>query len=149
MPEKIREHITVHRNGFDHLQEVLRLNFMIFGEERIINRMDHVPLLFLTGHIDGQLAGFKIGYGMNNRVFYSAKGATSPFYRNRGIATRLLHVMMMDAGKLGFQELQFDTFPSLYPGMTIVGLKNGFQIKKMKWHPHYGDFQVRLARHIR
>ncbi len=149
MGEKLEEHIIIHRNGFDHLEEVYRLNRLIFGEDRLINRLDHDPLLFLTAHCEGQLAGFKIGYALNRNIFYSAKGATAPLFRKRGIATQLLFAMISDAMELGFREMQYDTFPRLYPGMTILGLRNGFRIRRMGWNEEYNDFQMRLGRIIR
>lgn len=142
-------HIIIKNDGFDHLREVQRLNRLIFGENRIINRMDHDPLIFLTARIDGELAGFKIGYALNRNAFYSAKGATAPLMRKRGVATRLLYAMMAEADRQGFKSLEYDTFPSVYPGMTILGLKHGFKIKCLNWNEEYEDFQMRLFRYIR
>jgi len=141
--------ITVLRDSFDHLDAVMDLNRRVFGEDRLINRLDHEPLLFLTAHCNGRLAGFKIGYALNRRVLYSAKSATDPAFRNRGIARMLMDAMMHDAILLGFQEMQYDTFPALYPGMIVVGFKYGFRIKGLQWNPDYGDFQVRLARELK
>ncbi len=142
-------HITIHYNGFDHLREVCRLNELIFGEKRLLNRLDHDPMIFLTAHIKGELAGFKIGYALSRHLFYSAKGATSPHYRKRGVATRLLQAMLSEADRMGFSRLEYDNFPATYPGMTILGLKNGFRIKRLHWNPEQEDFQIRLFRDIR
>lgn len=141
--------IIIKENGLDHLVEVLRLNQLAFDEDRLINRMDHPSILFLTAHCEGQFAGFKIGYGLDRNTFYSAKGAISPLFRRRGIATRLLFAMMSKALKMGFKDIQFDTFPSKYPGMTTLGLKNGFQIKNRTWNQEYNDYQVCLSRPIK
>ncbi len=148
MQEKVAEDIIVQRDSFPHLDAVLKLNRLVFGEKRLINRLDHDPLIFLTAHCKGRLAGFKIGYALNRRVFYSAKGATAPGFRRRGIATRLMDAMMDDAALLGFTELQYDTFPALYPGMIVVGFRYGFHIKSMEWNRDFDDFRVRLARSL-
>ena len=140
--------IQVQRDSFVHLDAVRDLNRRVFGEDRLINRLDHEPLIFLTAHCNGRLAGFKIGYSLNRRVFYSAKSATDPDFRKHGIARILMDTMIRDALVLGFNELQYDTFPALYPGMLIIGFKFGFQIKSLHWNPDYGDFQVRLARRL-
>ncbi len=149
MQSQITKDITIDDDGLAHLEEVLKLNLLVFGEDRLINRMDHQPILFLTAHCERQLAGFKIGYSLNRDIFYSAKGATSPLFRRRGIATRLLFAMMSKAAAMGFKELQYDTFPVKYPGMVVLGFKNGFQIKRMIWNREYGDYQIRLSRIIK
>ncbi len=140
--------VKVHRDSMTHLDAVRDLNRRVFGEERLINRMDHDPLIFLTAHCNGQLAGFKIGYALNRRVFYSAKSATEPAFRRRGISRILMDAMIHDTILLGFQELQYDTFPALYPGMMVIGFKYGFRIRCLHWNPDYGDFQVRMAREL-
>lgn len=148
MQQKIADDIIVQRDSFPHLDAVRELNRLVFGEERLINRLDHDPLIFLTAHLEGRLAGFKIGYALNRLVFYSAKSATAPGFRRRGVATMLMKAMMDDASLLGFTELQYDTFPSLYPGMLVVGFRHGFNIKSMEWNRDFDDFQVRLARSL-
>lgn len=140
--------ITVLRDSFDHLDAVLDLNRRVFREDRLINRLDHEPLFFLTAHCNGRLAGFKIGYALNRRVLYSAKSATDPAFRKRGVSKMLMDAMIQDAILLGFREMQYDTFPALYPGMIVVGFKYGFRIKSVHWNPDYGDFQVRLTRKL-
>ncbi|MFO8029949.1 MAG: GNAT family N-acetyltransferase [Cyclonatronaceae bacterium] len=148
MPYKVGGDITVQRDGFAHLDPVRELNRQVFGEDRIINRLDHDPILFLTAHCGDKLAGFKIGYALNRNVFYSAKSATAPAFRNRGVAKLLMDTMIHDALVLGFTEMQYDAFPSLYPGMIVVGLKYGFRIRHLDWNDDYGDFRIRLVREL-
>jgi hypothetical protein len=140
--------VKVQRDSSVHLDAVLDLNRRVFGEERLINRLDHDPLIFLTAHCNGRLAGFKIGYALNRKVFYSAKSATDPEFRMCGISKILMDAMIHDAIVLGFREIQYDTFPALYPGMMVIGLKYGFRIRSLNWNPDYGDFQVRMARDL-
>lgn len=149
MQDNIPSDITIGYDGFSHFESVRALNYRIFGEKRLINRLDHHPLIFLTAHCDGVLAGFKIGYALNRDAFYSAKGATSPLFRFRGIASRLLFTMMAKASELGYRELHFDTFPNKHPGMVIIGLKNDFHIKNLSWSNEYRDFRVRMWRTIK
>ena len=142
--KKTGTHITIYHNGFDHLDEVCRLNRLVFGEERLINRLDHQPLIFLTAHCEGQLAGFKIGYAFSTKTFYSAKGACSPFFRRQGVASKLLFAMAARAASLGFRYLAYDTFPRSFPGMLVLGLKYGFRIEHVVWSDEFNDFRVRL-----
>lgn len=140
--------LTVRRDSMPHLDAVMDLNGRVFGERRLINRLDHDPLIFLTAHMHGQLVGFKIGYAQNRKVFYSAKSATDPGFRRRGISRALMDAMIHDAILLGFRELQYDTFPARYPGMMVIGLKYGFRIRCMLWNQDYHDFQVRMVRRL-
>ncbi|MBP3191170.1 GNAT family N-acetyltransferase [Natronogracilivirga saccharolytica] len=149
MRKKVADEITISRDGFLFIKEVRKLNNLVFREKRLINRLDHDPLIFLTAHCQGELAGFKIGYAQSPRIFYSAKGATSPLYRRQGVATKLLFEMMREAAAMGFTELHYDTFPAIYPGMVVLGLRHGYKFKKMHWNPEYNDFQLRLGRALR
>ncbi|MEX0679871.1 MAG: GNAT family N-acetyltransferase [Balneolales bacterium] len=147
--KSINKNITIRCNDITYLQAVMNLNRLIFRENRLINRMDHDPLVILTAHNDEQLVGFKVGYALSRHIFYSAKGAVLPLYRRQGIATRLLLEMMTNAASMGSRELRYDTFPALYPGMLILGLKLGFHIKFARWNPEYNDFQVRLYKKLK
>lgn len=148
MYQKKHPPLSIELDGFRHLSSVLRLNEQIFGEDRLINRMDHELLILLTAHFGDRLAGFKIGYALGPKIFYSAKGATSPLYRRRGVARQLLEAMLNLAEEKGFDEFHYDTFPGIYPGMTILGLRHGFQIQKISWNTRYKEFQLRMVRSI-
>ncbi|MDG5766104.1 hypothetical protein QA596_01410 [Balneolales bacterium ANBcel1] len=149
MLEKPADHIVIERGGLKYLDEVRNLNRFVFGENRLINRLDHDPLIFLTAHIQGQFAGFKIGYALDQLCFYSAKSATHPLFRRNGVAEKLLFAMMADAAELGFRELCFDTFPKHFPGMMLIGLKHSFRLEHLEWNDDYRDFKTRMARPIR
>src|SRR5690606_37596626 len=111
----------------------------------IINNFDHEHIIILLVMVDGIKAGFKIGYGRDKGVFYSAKGGIMPAFRRKGLARRLTREMMIRASKLGYSVFQFDTFPNMGPEMMIMGLNDGFKIIDAGWNNIHNDFRFTLS----
>lgn len=126
------------------LSEISEMNRIIFLEERIINRYDHEHLIILMALVNGIKAGFKVGYGKSDGVFYSAKGGVMPVFRRKGLATVMLKYMISKAAEAGFDRFQFDTFPNLHPEMLILGLNEGFRVSDAGWNKRHSEFRVQL-----
>jgi GNAT superfamily N-acetyltransferase len=133
----------------DDLDEIRVMNEIIFGERRLINRLDHDNLIILIARLQEMPVGFKIGYGVSRNEFYSAKGGIMMPYRRQGIARRLLHYMIMESRKLGYTTFSYDTFPNRDRGMLILGLNEGFKVTSAQFDQRYGDYQLRLVRKMR
>lgn len=127
------------------LHEIAALNQVIFQEQRIINRIDHEHLVVLLLTLNGMRAGFKIGYGQERGIFYSAKGGVLPRFRRRGFAAQLTDAMVVRAAALGYQHLRFDTFPNQHPGMIHFALQHGFSITDAGWNEQHRDYRVTLT----
>ena len=127
------------------LEPLLDLNRAIFDEERLINRYDHPDLIALMVTVDGIRAGFKVGYGKDDGVFFSAKGGILPVYRRIGLARKLLNSMMLKASELGYQTFRYDTLASKHKNMLIFGLKEGFDITAAEWMPQLEDYRIELS----
>ena len=125
------------------------LNQEIFTEHRIINRLDHPVLITLVAKYKGIPIGFKVGYGRNRRIFYSAKGGVLPRFRRNGVARLLLDKMRLLAHSRGFRIFQYDTFPNLFPGMLILGLKEGFKVRNVEWSNQYNDYKMTLEQDLK
>lgn len=134
--------------GLDQLEVIRRLNIAIFDEEKIINTFDHDDLLMLLATVDDEPAGFKVGYRLRHGTFYSAKGGVLPAYRRRGIARALLYEMMERVRRQGYQRFVYDTFPNKHPGMTVLGLREGFQVIKAGYSPQYNDYRLRFEQKL-
>ena len=125
--------------------EVIKpVNKMLFGEDRLINDFQHKDLIILVAYVGEAVAGFKIGYGAGQGMYYSAKSGVLPAFRRRGLATKLLNRMILEVKIRGYGKMAFDTFPARFPGMMALGLKEGFKPVSAKWSPAYKDYQVRL-----
>ncbi len=140
--------LTIEEVGLDQLELIRELNLLIFEEERIINTFDREDLLILLARVNGMPAGFKIGYRENGRTFYSAKGGVLSEYRRQGIARQLLYVMMDWARQRGYKRFAYDTFPNRHPGMTVLGLTEGFRVTRADYNTFYRDYRLRLEKDL-
>ncbi len=146
---ELQNGLAIHRLNKSELNWLGPVNQKVFKEKRLINSLNHRVLIALLACVDDKPVGFKIGYSLNEKEFYSAKGGVLPEYRRIGIATKLLHHMLYEAGRNRFTNFVYDTFPETYPGMYHLGLREGFAISYTKWNVQYEDYQVRLWRRIK
>lgn len=140
--------LRVEQVGMERLRVIRRLNMTIFDERRIINTFDREDLLMLLALLGEEPVGFKIGYRLRSDTFYSAKGGVLPQYRRRGIARAMLHVMMDCVRDWGYRTFIYDTFPNQHPGMTVLGLSEGFRIVKAGYNAQYDDYRLRFLKEL-
>jgi ribosomal protein S18 acetylase RimI-like enzyme len=136
--------VRIKQVGLDQLSVIRRLNQEVFEEERIINTFDRDDLLMLLAVCRGEPAGFKIGYRLKPDTFYSAKGGVLPDYRRLGIARALLYEMLDHVREQGYRRFVYDTFPNKHPGMTVLGLAEGFEVVDAGYSPQYSDYRLRF-----
>ena len=141
--------LSVERVGLDRFAEVRALNEAVFGESRVIHRLDRDDLTLLLAHRHGRAVGFKVGYGESRATFYSAKGGVLPEARRHGVARALLAAMEAEARRLGYERFAFDTFPNKHPGMTVLGLAAGFTVTAAGYNAAYRDYRLRFERELR
>lgn len=138
--------LLVERVGLERFADVRALNDRIFGDERVIQRLDRPHLTLLLVSVADQPVAFKIGYGESPATFYSAKGGVLEEYRRMGLARTMLHRMMDESRALGYRRFAYDTFPNRHPGMIVMGLAEGFSVTAAGYNAAYRDFRVRLER---
>ena len=137
LEEGVRVHIA--EVDLSALDVIRPMNTAVFDEERVINTFDREDLLMLVAYLEEEPVGFKIGYRENRFVFYSAKGGVLPEYRRYGVARALLHDMMERVREKGYTRFAYDTFPNRHPGMTVLGLAEGFRVVKADVNTLYRD----------
>jgi GNAT superfamily N-acetyltransferase len=137
--------LTIGEVSLDRLDLIRRLNVAIFDDEHIINTFDRDDLLILVAWTDDVAVGFKIGYRRDASTFYSAKGGVRGAYRRNGIARALLYAMLDTAAARGYERFVYDTFPNKHPGMTVMGLDEGFRVIRAGYSPRYEDYRLRFA----
>ena len=140
--------LAIHSVDVDRFDEIRRLNHAVFGEARVIYRLDRDDLTLLLASIDGQPGGYKVGYGESRATFYSAKGGVLDTWRRRGVARALLFRMEDEARRLGYQRFAYDTFPNKHPGMTVLGLAEGFTVTAAGFNAAYRDYRLRFERDL-
>ncbi len=134
--------------GIQELDTIRKLNVTIFNEERVINTFDRDDLLILVALKGEQPIGFKIGYRLDEETFYSAKGGVLKIHRRKGIARKMLYDMIERVRSQGFTRFAFDTFPNKHPGMTILGLEEGFNVVKADFNTVFQDYRLQFVKDI-
>lgn len=140
--------LTIDEVGLEAVDVIREINRACFDEERIINTFERDGLRMLLARCNGQAVGFKIGYRENRFNFYSAKGGVAPDHRRSGIARLLLDRMEDLTRKEGYRYFCFDTFPNLHPGMTVLGLANGYRVTRADFNATYRDFRLRFEKRL-
>ncbi len=138
--------LRVERLDLDRFGEIRQLNQQVFGDDRVIFRLDRDDLLLLLATVRGRPVGYKVGYAESGTTFYSAKGGVASDWRRRGIARALLLEMEAEALRMGYTRLAYDTFPNKHPGMTALGMAEGFRVTAAGYNSAYRDFRLRFER---
>ena len=140
--------LRIERIGLDRFDEVRALNRAVFGEDRVIMRLDRDDLVVLLASVEGEAVGYKVGYRESAGTFYSAKGGVVEAWRRTGVARALLAEMEAEARTLGYRRFAFDTFPNKHPGMTVLALAERFELTAAGYNAAYRDYRLRFERDL-
>ncbi|WP_211655341.1 GNAT family N-acetyltransferase [Planococcus alpniumensis] len=117
-PKHITEEIiTLHREIFDGPGYWLEK----------LNSQEHV--LIYVALVDNQVAGYKIGYGLDDRIFYSWLGGVHPDFRKLGIASELMSRQHADLKNLGYEIVRTKTM-NKWRGMLLLNIQTEFDVLK-------------------
>lgn len=76
---------------------------------------------------NGAVVGFKLGYEVEDEVFFSWLGGVNPSFQKRGIASSLMRAQHTKCGEIGYKKVR--TFSrNMRKSMLILNLKCGFDI---------------------
>lgn len=114
--------------SLEQIAEINQLHSRIFGPHAIWENLSvkRNPLV-LTAWVDGQFAGYKIGYERTEHQFYSWIGGVVPCYRKQGIGSRLIEIQHRWCLKKGYQSIRTKT-KNKWRQMLILNLRYGFNI---------------------
>ena len=146
--------VRVERLDLERFGDIRALNHAVFGDDRVIFRLDRDDLTLLlatavpggVATASGEPVGFKVGYRESQTTFYSAKGGVLSDWRRRGVARAMLERMEDEARAMGYARFAYDTFPNKHPGMTALGLAAGFRVTAAGYNAAYRDFRLRFER---
>ena len=51
-----------------------------------------------------------------------------------------------EARRLGYDRFAYDTFPNMHPGMTVLGLREGFEVTAAGYNATYQDYRIRFEK---
>ncbi len=81
----------------------------------------------LLAEQDGSLLGFKIGYELDNKTFYSWFGGVCPSARRKGVAQALLNHQETWAAKQGYSAIKVKS-RNQFPSMLRMLIANHYLI---------------------
>lgn len=129
----------------EYVTQLQRVHEMVLGEELAEDSLYDLPnMLVLLAIEDGRVVGFKIGYDIEERVFYSWVGGVDPTFRRNGIAMQLIERQHEELKQLGYTAVRTYSRNELKE-MLIVNLKAGFDIVDT-FTDHKGRHKIMLEK---
>ncbi|EAZ80700.1 GNAT family N-acetyltransferase [Algoriphagus machipongonensis] len=136
------------------LEELYQIHLLIpefEGEVKIDFYQDRLKdklHLALVAEVNGELAGFKVGYESDNpEIFYSWMGGVIPKYRKTGVAKGLADYQEKWAQENGFHEVFFKT-RNRFTAMVMFGLKRGFHIEEVIQKGDVRDYRILMHKRL-
>ena len=113
----------------DVLDGILELHKDIFGtSDDLMNKMRSKPqLLVITAMDENKVIGYKIGYALDSKKFYSWLGGVETNFRKYGIASRLMEMQHQYLKENGYNVVQTKTM-NKWRNMLVLNIKNGFDV---------------------
>ena len=115
----------------EDVDRIIMLCQLIFGSEKLektkhklIQISDPVLIYAKKNH---DIVGFKLGYPLSSKLFYSWIGGVLSNWRRLGLAKKMLQTQHAVVKELGYQTIRTKTEHRFEP-MLVLNLKEGFQI---------------------
>ncbi len=146
----LSENFTV-REG--NIAEVVALSIQIpefvapHPAEEYQKRLKGVPSLILVAENAEKIIGFKVGYAVDEQLFYSWMGAVLPEFRQFGVAKALAVQQEAWARAHGFTCIQFKTRNRL-KAMLQFALGNGFDIIGVEPRDTLAEYRILLQKSL-
>lgn len=129
-------------------EEITMLHRQIFGGPghwlEKLNSQEH--MLIHVALVDDQVAGYKIGYGLDGQTFYSWLGGVRPNYRKLGIASELMRRQHVDLQALGYEVVRTKTM-NKWRGMLLLNIQTGFDVLETEVDPR-GQLKIVLEKKL-
>jgi len=97
--------------------------------------------LFLIAEAEGKQVGFKAGYALSDKTFYSWMGGVLPDFRGYKIASKLAGEQEKKLKKMGFSTIRLKT-RNRHKAMIQFLLKNNFYIIDCNKKGEVPDFRI-------
>lgn len=94
-------------------------------------RLSNKPMLALFIKVEGEVAGFKLGYELDKGQFYSWLGGILPEFRGLGLAKQLLLAQETWAKNQGYHQIEVKTL-NRFTSMLKMLISNQYQITNLK-----------------
>ena len=115
--------------------------------ESIEQRLGNKTSLILLTYVEGELAGFKLGYQIEAHCFYSWLGGVVADFRNIGLAKSMLEYQEKWAAAQGFSRLEVKT-RNQYKAMLNMLVANQYQITQVESHSNIAKNKLHLQKSL-
>ncbi|MBW3516426.1 GNAT family N-acetyltransferase [Shewanella sp. NKUCC01_JLK] len=102
--------------------------------EVLDQRLQGKTCLILVAYVEGELAGFKLGYEQEETIFYSWLGGVASDFRRLGLAQSLLEYQETWARRQGYNHIQVKTL-NRFPAMLNLLISNQYLITELTADP--------------
>lgn len=102
--------------------------------EVLDQRLQGKTCLILVAYVEGELAGFKLGYEQEETIFYSWLGGVAFDFRRLGLAQSLLEYQETWARRQGYNHIQVKTL-NRFPAMLNLLISNQYLITELTADP--------------
>ena len=102
--------------------------------EVLDQRLQGKTCLILVAYVEGELAGFKLGYEQEEAIFYSWLGGVAFDFRRLGLAQSLLEYQETWARRQGYNHIQVKTM-NRFPAMLNLLISNQYLITELTADP--------------
>ncbi len=99
----------------------------------IEQRLSNKAILLQLIKVEGEIAGFKLGYALTDNIFYSWLGGILPDFRKLGLARKLLTAQEDWAKQQGYNTIEVKT-RNCFPAMLNMLIGHRYQITTMEAH---------------
>ncbi|WP_068545243.1 hypothetical protein [Thalassotalea crassostreae] len=112
-------------------------------KERILDKQ----YLALGVEVEGILVAVKLGYFLNDKVFYSWLGGVLPRFRLLGLAQSLLNEQEQILAAKNVGEIQVKSM-NRYPSMLQMLISNHYQIYDIEPNPNSDFLKVKFRKYL-
>ncbi|BDQ68204.1 GNAT family N-acetyltransferase [Shewanella xiamenensis] len=102
--------------------------------DTLTTRLSGKTCLILLAYVEGELAGFKLGYEQEKGIFYSWLGGVATDFRRLGLAQSLLEYQEKWASLQGYNHIQVKTM-NRFPAMLNLLIRNQYLITELNADP--------------
>lgn len=102
--------------------------------QALLERLAGKNCLLLLAYVEGELAGFKLGYEQDATLFYSWLGGVATDFRRLGLAQSLLEYQEIWARRQGYRHIQVKTM-NRFPAMLNMLINNQYLITELMADP--------------
>ncbi len=132
-------------------KDITKLLGLVFGKydrENLDSKLKGKSRVLLISAFDDQrFVGFKLGYQLNPKTFYSWLGAVAPEYRGIGLGGELMAQQHAWCRENQYEVIQTKTM-NKWKDMLLLNIQKGFEITGTEV-PDGGDLKILMEKSLR